>query len=64
MEVLEKVIVPIVVAILSGIFGFFGGCKFEQYKNNQKINGDNNGNIAGRDIKNVYNKKYSKNRKR
>lgn len=48
--------IQVVVPIITAIIGFFGGCKFEQYKNNQKINGDNNGNIAGRDMKNVSNK--------
>lgn len=57
MEFLEKVIVPIIVAIISGVFGFFSGCKFEKNKSNQKIGRDNNGYIAGRDMKNVSNQK-------
>lgn len=56
-EILEKVVVPIIVAIISGIFGFLGGCKFEKNKSNQKIGRDNNGNVAGRDMNNVSNQK-------
>ena len=52
-EILIDVIVPLITAIL----GFFGGCHFEKNKTKQKISGNNYGNIAGRDIKNVHNKK-------
>lgn len=52
-EILIKIVVPIITAVL----GFFGGCHFEKNKVNQKISGDNYGDLAGRDIKNVHNKK-------
>lgn len=51
-EILIKVIVPLVTAVL----GFLGGCHFEKHKINQKISGDNYGNVAGGNI-NVHNKK-------
>jgi len=53
MEIFEKIIVPIITAVL----GFLGGLKYEKHIINQKNLGDNNGNIAGGNIKNVYNKK-------
>lgn len=51
--ILINVIVPLVTAVL----GFLGGCHFEKNKIKQNISGDNSGNVAGGNIKNVYNKK-------
>lgn len=52
-EILIEIIVPIATAIL----GFFGGMHYEKNKSKQKIKGNNYGQIAGRDINNVPNKK-------
>lgn len=53
MEVFEKIIIPIITLIV----GLFGGIHYEKNKVKQKILGDNKGNMVGRDIKNVHNKK-------
>ena len=54
---MESILIDVVVPIITAILGFWGGCSFEKYKNNQKISGDNNGKIAGRDMNNVSNQK-------
>ena len=52
----KEILIDIVVPLITAILGFFGGCHFEKSKTKQKILGDNNGNVAGRDIENVYKK--------
>lgn len=54
---MEDILIKIVVPIITAVLGFLGGCHFEKNKSKQKISGDNNGNVAGRDINNVYNQK-------
>lgn len=53
----KEILIDVVVPLITAILGFFGGCHFEKNKAKQKISGNNYGNVAGRDIKNVHNEK-------
>ena len=56
----KEILIDIVVSLVTAILGFFGGCHFEKNKSKQKITGDNYGNVAGRNIKNVHKEKQIK----
>lgn len=54
---IKEILIEIIVPLVSAVFGFFGGMRYEKNKSNQNVKGDNNGTMAGRDINNVHNKK-------
>jgi len=53
----KEILIDIAVPLVTAILGFFGGCHFEKSKSKQKITGDNHGNVARSDIKNVHKEK-------